>query len=511
MRFTSVTHLCTAVLLSGAAVATPRPEQNSAGAKFDRGPGGGSGGSHGGFGGGGGGGHGGVHGGFGGGGGGDHGGNGRAGSKTHGPSLNYHNKSPFTFHADHWNGKHYGHDIYWPLGIDGLNFLNWRTFKANGVNLGGWLVKEKALDPVWWDQVGGTTVDDEWGLCLLLGTNCGPVFEARYASFLNTGTIDQLASVGVNTLRIPTTYAAWINVPGSALYNGGQQNYLRTITQYAITRYNMHIIISLYSLPGGVNSQDIGEAIGHDAWFYNNQNLAYSLQAVDAILNFIRNSGYINAFTIEPINEASDNPAAFGTADGLSDAAAGWVITYIDAVLQKTANIYLDNGFNWFSDFYPFVPHSFWKRATNFFARIPVMFQDSFKGASYWLPFFDPGTNIVFDSHVQYSAGDGTNAGDINPAVCAQAASLSAGSSFPVFVGEWSLAAMVNNTLAGRKSLFDTQRYAWQQYESGGAFWNVLSYNTLPVNGEGTQQDYWSYINLINQGVITRETTASYC
>lgn len=72
------------------------------------------------------------------------------------------------------------------------------------------------------------------------------MLEARYTSFLNTSTIDQLASVGVNTLRIPTTYAAWVRVPGSQLYTGSQVAHLYTITQYAINRYNMHIIIGEY-------------------------------------------------------------------------------------------------------------------------------------------------------------------------------------------------------------------------------------------------------------------------
>ena len=155
------------------------------------------------------------------------------------------------------NTTRFGHDLTWPKGVNGGQFVNWTTYKANGANLGGWLEKEKTHDPIWWDQYA-PDAPDEWTLCQTLGSKCGPVLEARYASFLNTSTIDRLASVGVNTLRIPTTYAAWINVPGSALYHGNQQSYLRTITQYAIEKYNMHIILGLHSLPGGVNNLDIG-------------------------------------------------------------------------------------------------------------------------------------------------------------------------------------------------------------------------------------------------------------
>jgi glucan 1,3-beta-glucosidase len=140
-----------------------------------------------------------------------------------------------------------------------------------------------------------------------------------------------------------------------------------------------------------------------------------------------------------------------------------------------------------------------------------MMIQDCFMGASYWAPFYDVSANIVFDSHVYYFAAAGTYAGYVNPAVCGQAAYIAQETKFPVFIGEWSLQAMYNNTLVSRKSIFDTQRYAWNKYVSGGTFWTAISYSTAKVDGEGTQREYWSYIDLINQGVITKATNESYC
>jgi hypothetical protein len=250
-------------------------------------------------------------------------------------------------------------------------FIDWKTFKANGANLGGWLEKEQThdvstfpppaifhcansiLQPIWWASVANlSSTPDEWTLCQTLGDQCGPTLEARYESFLNKTTIDELDSVGVNTLRIPTTYAAWINVPGSALYHGNQQQYLKTITDYAINTYGMHVIIGLHSLPGGVNNLDIGEALMHDDFFYNTTNLNYAYDAVDAILDFIKASGNMTAWTIGPINEASDNLSGFGTSAGLSSKGAQWVADYITGTLARTAKVD---------------------------SRIPVMVQDCFK------------------------------------------------------------------------------------------------------------------------------------
>lgn len=334
-------------------------------------------------------------------------------ANIHGPTIPFHEQCPFTINSSvSVSSNVFSHDIAWPRGVNGGNYINWKTFKANGANLGGWLEKEKTHDPIWWSAVGGDSAPDEWTLCEALGSKCGPILEERYGSFLNTSTIDQLASVGVNTLRIPTTYAAWVKVPGSQLYSGNQQKWLKIITDYAVLKYNMHIIVGLHSLPGGVNNLDIGEALFHDNWFYNATNLDYSFQAIDGVLNFIKSSGYQKAFTIAPINEASDNLAGFGSAAGLSDNATNWINTYINGVLKKIAVV--DK-------------------------RIPLQLQDCFKGASFWAPMYDASANIVIDSHVYYFAAAGTYANYVNPAVCGQAQYIAEETKFPVFIGEWSL------------------------------------------------------------------------
>lgn len=133
-------------------------------------------------------------------------------------------------------------------------YVNWKTFKSNGANLGAWLVQEESLDTGFWEKYGGNATD-EWGLCVNLGPQCGPVLEQRYASFITTATIDKLAKAGFSSLRIPTHYAAWIKVPGSELYSGNQVNFLKQISTYAINKYGMHIIVGLHSLPGGVNGR----------------------------------------------------------------------------------------------------------------------------------------------------------------------------------------------------------------------------------------------------------------
>jgi glucan 1,3-beta-glucosidase len=296
-----------------------------------------------------------------------------------------------------------------------------------------------------------------------------------------------MGKLGINTLRIPTTYAAWVKVPGSQLYNGKQQAALSNIVNYAIDKYNMHIIIGLHSLPGGVNTLGIGEAFGHNAWFFNATNLDYSFRAIDSVLNFIKTSNRQYAFTIAPINEASDNFAGFATPAGLTANGTNWINTYINGVLTRIAK--LDK-------------------------RIPVMLQDAFFSEQYWSPFYESSTNLVIDSHIYFFAASGAYSQYIAPAICGQAKQIGEGDGkFPVFIGEWSLQTLYNNSLAYRKTLYDTQVYAYNKYAAGGAFWNFRMLNDVDtVDGEGRLQDYWSWSAIADAGIPSAGgVNGSYC
>jgi hypothetical protein len=74
-------------------------------------------------------------------------------------------------------------------------YTNWNSFKANGVNLGGWLEQEQVFDQYWWDQYA-PNASDEWTFCETLGDKCGSVLEQRYATYITTDDIDKVAAVG---------------------------------------------------------------------------------------------------------------------------------------------------------------------------------------------------------------------------------------------------------------------------------------------------------------------------
>ncbi|KAJ9090788.1 hypothetical protein QFC21_007168 [Naganishia friedmannii] len=379
----------------------------------------------------------------------------------------------------------------WNKGKDTKNyteFEGWNTFKGYGSNLGTWLEIEVTNTPnIFLDA--GYNVTDEWTFCREAGFEyCGQVLENHYATYYTTADIDKIATVGVNVIRIPTTYAAWIEVPGSFLYRGNQLKYLRNVTDYAIKTYGIHVILDLHSLPGGVNGLEIGEAFGNQDWFFNQTNFDYSLQAVDAVIEFVKSSVAPEQFTIAPINEPSDNLAGFGSPDIVTEpAGVDWVLKYLRAAYAKIQ------------------------------ARCPsiwLMQNDSFKGSRFWAPYWNTTDKIVFDQHLYFFAGDGVYGNLIPGITCGQAAAIKP-PGFNVFIGEFSLQSQYNNSLlvSRRQEVYDSQVVSFQKFLSGGAFWNTKFQGMMRVNGEGTQNDYWNFELLIDEGVVRplSQVNMSYC
>ncbi|KAF1933303.1 glycoside hydrolase family 5 protein [Didymella exigua CBS 183.55] len=335
------------------------------------------------------------------------------------------------------------------------DYVNWRKFHANGVNLGGWLAQEILIDPYWRDNY------------------CRGH--------------DKLASGDVNLIRIPTgtTYAAWVKIPGAGYHSGNQQKYFKQVADYAIKTYGMHVALDLHSLPGGVNGLDIGERVGHWDWFNSTKNLDLSLKVVDTAVSFIQNSGSPQSYSFAPINEPADNPdfSKFGQPAAHSDAGADWVLKYFKAVLEHVKSIN---------------------------CKILVLLQGSFKGEPFWSPKFDKSENIAFDVH-NYYFGRPNNSDNFTSLLCADAKTLTGDGKFPVFVGEWSIQTSVNNQLANRARNVNTGLYSYNKYTQGNAYWTAKFRGNVSVVGEGTTSEYWNYESFIDLGILDEKQGKQYC
>ncbi|KAF1933424.1 glycoside hydrolase family 5 protein [Didymella exigua CBS 183.55] len=355
-------------------------------------------------------------------------------------------------------------------------YVDWRKFKANGVNLGSWFCLEHFMMPKWFEQHGNSP--DEWTACEKFGA-AGADLDSHYKTWFTNADVDTFAAHGVNVLRIPFVYAAWIKVPGSPHYHGPQVEIMKELATYAIEKYGMHIVLDLHGLPGGINWLDIGEAHGHGDWFYNEKNLEMSYEAVDAVLNYIQNkSGHPESYTLAPVNEAVDSKEMqkFGTPLALSDKAADWLLKYILGVIQRT-------------------------EAVN--KSIPIMFQDSFKREEYWSSRLPESANIVIDTHNYFFAHRQCSPETVLPVIEQDAKTANKTKKFPVVIGEWSIEMELNNQLSKRKEVFDAGRAAFSKYTQGSIYWSGRVDSDAKVAGEGGKRDYWSYLDMIKDGVIT--------
>ena len=78
--------------------------------------------------------------------------------------------------------------------------------------------------------------------------------------------------------------------------------------------------------------------------------------------------------------------------------------------------------------------------------------------------------------------------------------------------GSYGIQAQEGNTLSGRKTIYNTQKYAYAQQLSGGSFCHAKAYsNSVSVSGEGCASDYNSFQGLMSAGVATKNTESCYC
>lgn len=79
---------------------------------------------------------------------------------------------------------------------------------------------------------------------------------------------------------------------------------------------------------------------------------------------------------------------------------------------------------------------------------------------------------LPHEQHIYYFPVEGVQGASIPGLICQEAIGRRA-DGFNVFVGEFSLQALLNNTLDGRQAVYESQVRAFQQYLSGRTFWTA--------------------------------------
>ncbi|KAJ5398872.1 hypothetical protein N7465_009361 [Penicillium sp. CMV-2018d] len=182
----------------------------------------------------------------------------------------------------------------------GLNF-DYRGDKVRGVNLGGWLVTEPWITPSLFEAAGDAAVD-EWSLCETLGADeCRSVLSQHWSSFITAGDLTQIASAGMNHVRIPVGYWALKHLDGDP-YVDGQLEYLDQAIGWARAA-GLKVVLDLHGAPGSQNGFDNSGKRGAIQW-QQGDTVEHTKDALEALAARYEGDGDV-VTAIEALNEPS--------------------------------------------------------------------------------------------------------------------------------------------------------------------------------------------------------------
>lgn len=284
-----------------------------------------------------------------------------------------------------------------------------------GINVGGWLVLEQWLggDDFW---AQAPDASDEYSFCSALGSGASDALQAHWASWFTQDTVNQLASYGLNALRIPIGYWSFLDDGAASPYVAGAADYLDQAIGWA-SAAGMKVWVDLHGAPGSQNGFDNSGHAGSVEW-QTGDNVDATISVLKTIAAKYSGSAYADTvIAIELINEP-----------------ISWDGNNVDVTRQFYKNAYAAV-----------------RDALTDNTDLMVIIHDAFMDLSYWsnLPsaLGASGTQIGIDTH-RYQVFDDSQvgldgAGHLSN-VCSQADDIAASDSvMPTYVGEWSAAVDV--------------------------------------------------------------------
>lgn len=123
-----------------------------------------------------------------------------------------------------------------------------------GVNLGGWLVTEPFITPSLYEPYAKDPkpVSDEWHLCQKLGDKMASTIENHYATFFTEEDFAEIASAGLNWVRIPVGWWMIETWSGEPFLEGVSFKYFLKAITWA-RKYGLRVNLDLHAIPGSQN------------------------------------------------------------------------------------------------------------------------------------------------------------------------------------------------------------------------------------------------------------------
>ncbi|GAA5833996.1 hypothetical protein JCM3766R1_002490 [Sporobolomyces carnicolor] len=369
---------------------------------------------------------------------------------------------------------------------------DWGTQKSIGMCLGSWLILEKWMIPDWFNNTvnavqanSGPTTLDEWSFCTVLGQEkCEEALVQHFDTFVTESDIQTLYENGINQLRIPTGYWAWIpTIEGEPYLNRTDiyQFYLNRVLGWAYDR-GMYAILDMHGVPGSQNGeQSSGHLTTTPSFFGGDANTETASQLrsdemIKAVIQFVENSPYRSVITgIEPINEPRP---------------------YTPAQLVQLEN--------YFERSYQAIQASSWPVAT--------IITNGYTNLTYWYEFAanhatNPPSMVMVDHPYPGNFPPQNNSADILKQVCA------AGQRYleypiPICIDEWSLYTGVKDQ-AFEKTFYEQQLVTWA-WSAGGFYWSYKLETSQQDLANGLDYSQYSWSTLLANNSATLPKPSDY-
>ena len=164
------------------------------------------------------------------------------------------------------------------------------------MNLGGWLSLEPFITPSLFNYDPKLGIIDEWTLCSHLGSQCASTLEQHYSSFVTEQTFADIASAGLDHVRIPYSYWAVQTYDGDPYVFRTSWRYLLRGIEWA-RKHGLRINLDLHALPGSQNGWNHSGRQGAIGWMNGTagaQNVQRSLDIHDRLSKFFAQDRYRN-------------------------------------------------------------------------------------------------------------------------------------------------------------------------------------------------------------------------
>ncbi|KAK9461717.1 glycoside hydrolase superfamily [Lipomyces oligophaga] len=327
-----------------------------------------------------------------------------------------------------------------------LNFGYGLGEKVRGVNLGGWFVLEPYINYELFNAFGDSPPVDEYHFCQVLGaTECANQLTAHWASWITQDDFVAMQAAGLNHVRIPVGYWAFMLMDGDP-YVQGQLTYLEQALQWA-REANIKVWIDIHGMPGSQNGFDNSGLRDNYAW-QTEPNYSFSFQVLDAAITRYSAAQWNDVVTaIQPVNEP------LGTVLNDDEIRSFYLSAYSE--LRDTAG-----------------------------SDIVLAIHDAFLGMTSWNGFmtYPDYYNVILDHHSYQVFDQGQIAMDITAHVasaCSDGALMAQTNLWSV-MGEWSAALTDCATWlngVGRGARYDGSYESSQSYGSCATRWDFTTWS----------------------------------